>query len=593
LQAFQDEEKKAPRNQRLTLVSKSTAATDPLFTDAQTRNQRLAALSKPTAAEQVFDGSMRIKTMRRRTQPSSSGTETPLLHSSVVTPFVRTDVASLAASTTKQLLLLLEGNIVDFRDITFICRENLPPSVLYADEIYNEQGIVSNLILESVNGVTINPGISKAELEEIFGQVTGIEVNLGLYDSETSETKSVIMPRISFFTTKHMSIRSLSQKDVQSLLLLNEKMYKKLQIETEARATESASFVAVQNLQPIFQGLFDNYAKMAAQKNDPQNFPDIMDNNNAEQVANVIEGIQAAQQANAEGTHPTADERRLFKLEVIQQLPYYHHFVQQQLAQQGGPAQPQNPQQNPQQAAAIAGQYFSSDESSHAATDQRLRIFHEKQRLERLAAQNSSRRLTLSGVAQKANYESDSDSSDVDAAASGLGPGRVFSSSDESSDEDIPPPIPFAQIALAASAAKAEEAVEDGSIFVRLTFVKGECYIDNPVLWRARTTVGDIKRFIGEHCSPPTGYPKVVLSNKKEILKDTQLVSSLVKSVNSSENPLDITVGYVRQLGGKRTKKHKHNHRRNKTKSALSKKKIKRYSVKAKRDNRRKSHKRA
>ena len=133
---------------------------------------------------------------------------------------------------------------------------------------------------------------------------------------------------------------------------------------------------------------------------------------------------------------------------------------------------------------------------------------------------------------------------------------------------------------------------------VTFTFLKDPCKtenpIDNPRIFNAESTVGDIRKFIRNSGCVPEKYPKIILNNKKNLLK-LEDDSQPVNTVNTSGEPLSLAVGFVTPTarGGKRTKKRKHNHRRNKTKSALSQKKIKRYSVKAKRRNRRKSHKRA
>ena len=97
---------------------------------------------------------------------------------------------------------------------------------------------------------------------------------------------------------------------------------------------------------------FDAY--VAQMGRDPQNFPDIFDPQNAQQVATIIEAI-AEQQHVARGNQPPdAQARAAFIANVLAKIPDYEDYVQQQQAAQGpnpqqgqaGPApQPRNPQQ--------------------------------------------------------------------------------------------------------------------------------------------------------------------------------------------------------------------------------------------------------
>jgi F0F1-type ATP synthase assembly protein I len=98
---------------------------------------------------------------------------------------------------------------------------------------------------------------------------------------------------------------------------------------------------------------FDAYVVQMGR--DPQNFPDIFDPQNAQQVATIMEAIALQQHVAAGNQQPDAQARAAFIANVLQKIPDYEDYVQQQLAanapqpqqgQQGGPApQPRNPQQ--------------------------------------------------------------------------------------------------------------------------------------------------------------------------------------------------------------------------------------------------------
>lgn len=98
---------------------------------------------------------------------------------------------------------------------------------------------------------------------------------------------------------------------------------------------------------------FDAY--VAQMGRDPQNFPDIFDPANAQQVATIIEAIAEQQHVALGNQPPDAQMKAAFIANVIRKIPDYEDYVQQQQAAQGpppqqgqaGPAQPQprNPQQ--------------------------------------------------------------------------------------------------------------------------------------------------------------------------------------------------------------------------------------------------------
>jgi F0F1-type ATP synthase assembly protein I len=108
------------------------------------------------------------------------------------------------------------------------------------------------------------------------------------------------------------------------------------------------------NLQQGDINQFDAYVVQMGR--DPQNFPDIFDPANAQQVATIIEALALQQHVALGNQQPDAQARAAFIANVIRKIPDYEDYVQQQLAanapqpqqgQQGGPAQPQprNPQQ--------------------------------------------------------------------------------------------------------------------------------------------------------------------------------------------------------------------------------------------------------
>ncbi len=77
---------------------------------------------------------------------------------------------------------------------------------------------------------------------------------------------------------------------------------------------------------------FDAYVARMAQ--DPQNFPDIFDYNNAPQVAQIIEAIAQAQHVAAGNPRPNPQAVAAFIQGILQHIPDYNDYVQQQLAQQ-------------------------------------------------------------------------------------------------------------------------------------------------------------------------------------------------------------------------------------------------------------------
>ena len=614
----------------------------------------------------------------------------PITDEAVAVPFVprRNDSLSLfspvispESSSKKQSSS--QDNLVSFRNITFICRKEALPSVLYANDTI--KGVVLDSFLVLVDDVPVSSGTSKDKLEHIFSSKDK-DVEIELFDSKSGEGKKVTLLQKPGMFSSGSSISSLSPEDLQSRLLENETVVKNLLVprerqERQERQERPEPGTIGLGIKKNHDGNFYVEALApggAAAESGEINIGDMLVNIDSQEIKNRNREISYVRDliSGMAGTQihlvlqPVSGSVNVHELELTMKKAESQNPLAQSLSEKvAAPSAatensfiPINQQAasdaSPSNLAVIAARRPSP--LSAAAAAAAAASLHSPF----LRSASSSPGLGSSsplGTVLPNSPTGRDDSPDVSlsslrpVAANNPSPpplhGESFlphsdssnplsSASADEDEDDIFNFGPVVDLEAAAATVKAQrqqpqlqkreaEAAQPShgayslpNEYDYISFPTSRPNARNEALARMSSSNLSEKEQQQRYRQQQQEYLNMfplyttitnsnpgnlrgvaVASGQQQQQQQSTPAAVTSAAATSAREPVDqderrrLTLEAIARRnakkGGKRTKKRKHNHRRNKTKSALSQKKIKRYSVKAKRRNRRKSHKRA